>query len=133
MIIALQTADATCRIWLLEPVTSQTLPEPRLVWESGRSLADELLPRLVGLLREHKLQLSRIKGFIVFSGPGSFTSLRIGHTVANALADSLTIPVVGARGEHWLEDGLRELVHTPAGQPALPYYGAEATITKPKA
>jgi tRNA threonylcarbamoyl adenosine modification protein YjeE len=69
---------------------------------------------------------------IIFSGPGSFTSLRIGHAVVNALADSLGFPVVGARGDDWQEQGLSLVTSAKPGRPALPFYGADAHITRPK-
>jgi tRNA threonylcarbamoyladenosine biosynthesis protein TsaB len=130
MILALQTADATTRIWLIELYAKAG--EPAETWESGRQLADGLLQHISGLLAQRKHEFKDITGIIVFSGPGSFTSLRIGHTVANALADSLDIPVLGQQGDDWLAAGLRDIAATPKHQPALPYYGSEANITKPR-
>jgi len=131
MILALQTADATTRLWLLDPAAP--LPaHPTHEWESGRQLADNLLVTITQLLADHQLQLTDLSGFIIFSGPGSFTSLRIGHSIANALADSFGRPIVGAQGETWLADGLAAMATAVAGHPALPYYGAEAHITAPR-
>jgi len=39
--------------------------------------------------------MHNIKGVIVVKGPGSFTSLRIGVSVANALGYALGVPVAG--------------------------------------
>ncbi len=129
MILALQTTDATTRLWLFR---ANNVPvEPLVVWESGRQLADELLGEITQLLKVQKQSLASLEGMIIYSGPGSFTSLRIGHTVANALADSLNIPVVGAAGAHWLAEGTEQLASTKPGVPALPIYGAEANITRP--
>ena len=131
MILAIRTEDNMTRLWLLES-SDRDVAKPALEWESGRQLADGLLVKITETLRDSGLDLRDLSGFIVFSGPGSFTSLRIVHSVANALADSLGVPVVGAMGENWLEDGLKKLAQTPPGWPALPHYGAEANITKPK-
>jgi len=144
MILVLQTAGFVTNIWLLktqsradgsgrraEPPRPEP-PRPDLVWESGRELAAELLGKITTLLRQHDAELSDLKGIVVFSGPGSFTSLRIGHTVANALADSLGIPVVGAAGDNWLANGLAELRGAPTGQSALPVYGSDPHITQQK-
>jgi tRNA threonylcarbamoyladenosine biosynthesis protein TsaB len=131
MILALETAGATTRAKLYADPQN---PEPiaSLEWESGRELSDQLLGRLTELVQSHGAQLTDLTGIVIFSGPGSFTSLRIGHTTANALADSLGIPVVGVQGEDWLAAGRRQLATAKPGHPALPHYGSEAHITKPK-
>ena len=128
MILALETASPTTRLWLVD---GDVPMRPTAEWESGRELADGLLKWLVNTLAAHKVELTDVAGFIIFSGPGSFTSLRIGHTVVNALADSLGVPVVGTMGESWVKQGVEALGSTDPGRPALPFYGAEANITKP--
>lgn len=47
------------------------------------------------LLKEKKFKLKDIKEVEVKIGPGSFTGLRVGISVANALGYSLKIPVNG--------------------------------------
>jgi tRNA threonylcarbamoyladenosine biosynthesis protein TsaB len=131
MILVLQTADQTTRLWLLDSASSP-VGEPTLTWDSGRELSDKLLGVLVGELHKVHHRLGDLSGIVIFSGPGSFTSLRIGHTTANALADSLGIPVVGARGADWMRVGLKDLSTAKPGRPALPHYGSEAHITRPK-
>ena len=126
MILAIQTADSTTRLAIYDP-KNPARPADHIHWESGRQLADQLLDRITKLTSGHPLA-----GIIIFSGPGSFTSLRIGHTVANALADSLGIPVAGAAGDNWVQSAMHALESTPLGHPALPHYGADANITKPK-
>lgn len=100
-------------------------------WDSGRTLSDDLLGRIVHLVEANDANLQSITGIIIFSGPGSFTSLRIGHTVANALADGLSIPIVGTLEENWIEEGIIELKTSGTKEPALPFYGSEPNITKP--
>jgi tRNA threonylcarbamoyladenosine biosynthesis protein TsaB len=131
MILILQTADTTTRIWLTE--ISSPDAEPQLEWESGRTLSDDLLTRLQKALSTLGASLESLSGIIIFSGPGSFTSLRIGHTVANALAASLNIPIVGAQGDDWRITGREALQMAVLGRIALPFYGAEPHITRPKA
>jgi tRNA threonylcarbamoyladenosine biosynthesis protein TsaB len=125
VILALQTRFWLARAGQLNDSTPMTLE-----WENGRNLADELLGKITTLLRQHDLGLADLTGIVIFSGPGSFTSLRIGHAVANALADGLGIPVVGAAGEGWLSAAAKALQDAPVGRPALPVYGAEPNITQ---
>jgi tRNA threonylcarbamoyladenosine biosynthesis protein TsaB len=131
MILALRSTGAEAEIWLLHPEDAAMPNKPTRAWESGRNLADELLGEITKVLVNQDAELASITGIIVFSGPGSFTSLRIIHAVANALADSLSVPVCGAMGEMWLKDGLGKLPQTALGLPALPTYGGEANVTKP--
>ena len=56
-----------------------------------------VLPLIETLLSEQKLKLSDIVAINVISGSGSFTGLRVGATVANALGYLLDIPVNGKR------------------------------------
>ena len=128
MILVLETGGATTHIYLYEDDKSSA----QLEWESGRELSAQLLSRLTGFLAEKHIGLDDLSGIVIFSGPGSFTSLRIGHSVANALADSLAIPVVGADGDGWIRSGLSAVKTAQPGRPAMPNYGAEANITKPK-
>jgi tRNA threonylcarbamoyladenosine biosynthesis protein TsaB len=132
MIVALRTDGMTTQLWLVLPGAAAP-DQPTVEWDSGRGLSDDLLGRIQTMVEQGGYQLADLTGLVVFSGPGSFTSLRIGHTVANALADGLGISVVGARGEHWLAEALRVLPRAKAGHPVLPYYGREANITRPGA
>lgn len=130
MILAIKTADYTTQLWLFK--SGANPGQPDVDWESGRALSEQFLGRLTQLIKSQHHTLKDLTGVIIFSGPGSFTSLRIGHTVANALADSLGIPVIGATGDHWLQRGTVAVATAKPGVPALPHYGAEAHITKPK-
>ena len=54
-----------------------------------------LLPLIIKLLRTTNYELKTLKGIEVETGPGSFTGLRVGVSVANALGFALGIPVNG--------------------------------------
>lgn len=61
----------------------------------GRQKAQEVLPMIDRLLNEHNLLLKDIKEINAVSGPGSFTGLRVGISIANTLGFLLSIPVNG--------------------------------------
>lgn len=131
MILGLKTSFDVTEFFLFDSAESKK-PAAHESWESKRELSEQLLGKLTNFLRDNDLQLDGLTGIVIFSGPGSFTSLRIGHSVVNALADSLGIPVVGAKDPNWQHSALKALKSAKVGAPALPFYGAEAHITRPK-
>lgn len=58
-----------------------------------------LLPLIFKLLKTKNYKLKTLKGIQVETGPGSFTGIRVGVSVANALGFSLGIPVNGKKLE----------------------------------
>ena len=58
-----------------------------------------LLPLIEKLLKKNKMEFKDLKEVEVEIGPGSFTGLRVGVSVANALGYSLNIPVNGKKIE----------------------------------
>ena len=67
------------------------------VSESKVLKSQMVLPLIETLLSEHRFKLSDISAITVATGPGSFTGLRVGATVANALGYLLDIPVNGKK------------------------------------
>ena len=102
-------------------------------WLAHRELSKTLLGVIRDELKKQDATFDGIGSVLVFRGPGSFTGLRIGITVANTLAHSLTVPIVGIAEEHeWLERGLAKLKDGGNDQLVMPEYGAEAHITQQK-
>ncbi len=101
-------------------------------WQAHRELAETIHQKIGQMLKAQKRDWQDITGVVVYQGPGSFTGLRIGVSVANAIAYGLGIPVAGARGEAWLEDGQKQLAHAKKLQPVVPEYGSPPHITQPK-
>jgi tRNA threonylcarbamoyladenosine biosynthesis protein TsaB len=66
-----------------------------LTWHAGQNHTTELVPNLICLLEQTKLNLKDVNGVIVAKGPGSFNGLRVGMSFAKGLALSLNIPIVG--------------------------------------
>ncbi len=58
-------------------------------------LSQRLMPSIVGLLKDCKLEMSDLQAVGVSLGPGSFTGLRIGVVTAKTLAQTLGIPIAG--------------------------------------
>src|SRR5665647_1936241 len=80
------------------------------VWRAHRVLAETIHSKIEALLASHNKALQNLEGVVVFKGPGSFTGLRIGLTVANALADSLRLPIVASDGDGWTASGIARLL-----------------------
>lgn len=127
MILLLDTSTATCQLTLV--IDGQSA---HYEWEAGRTLARYLLKFIHEKLTEAGKNFYDISGIGVMSGPGSFTGLRIGLTVANTLADSLGVPIVGAGGENWQSIALERLVRGDNDRIVLPEYGSAAHITQAK-
>lgn len=62
---------------------------------SRAQASQTLLPLIDELLKEQQLTIQDVTSIMVHTGPGSFTGLRVGASVANALGWSLKIPVNG--------------------------------------
>lgn len=61
--------------------------------EFGQSLSQVALPEIVSMFEKNNLKASDIDKIIVVNGPGSFTGIRIGITIAKVYAWSLKIPI----------------------------------------
>ncbi len=58
-----------------------------------------VLPLIEELLRDAHVSLSDISEITFHTGPGSFTGLRVGAAIANALGLLLDVPVNGKHGQ----------------------------------
>lgn len=101
-------------------------------WHADRQLAKDLLRVIHEQLQNQHADWPDLTGVVVFEGPGSFTGLRIGITVANTLAYGQDIPIVAAKGDDWLTTGLARLHAGENDRLVVPHYGSEAHITLPK-
>lgn len=72
-------------------------------WRSAGRGAHELLPHLLALLARGGHRLDQAAAFAVGTGPGSFTGLRVGMSLAKGMALALGRPIVGVPSlEAWL-------------------------------
>lgn len=128
IILALNTGKEDSELYLYKD--SQQLAT--VTWPAHRQLADTIHIKIEELLRSQEMSWPDIKGLAVFKGPGSFTGLRIGMTVANALALGLTVAIIAKGGDTWLNEAVQALVSGEDEKVVTPEYGGEANITTPK-
>jgi tRNA threonylcarbamoyl adenosine modification protein YeaZ len=100
------------------PTTILRLDEKEYTWESGRDLAENLHAFIRDKLKENDADFSDISEIVFMSGPGSFTGLRIGAAVVNALASELNVPLFDHLGNK-----------VPV---ILPIYDRPANISSPR-
>ena len=103
-----------------------------ITWEAHRQLADTIHLKMLQLLEQNSKKWEDIQGVAIFKGPGSFTGLRIGMSVANALAFSLKVPIIAALGENWRQIAIKRLLNQEDEKVAIPEYGSDAFTTTPK-
>lgn len=95
------------------------LDDKEYEWQPERGRMAEGIFRFIHeKLQENSADWPDITEITYFSGPGSFTDLRIGATIVNTLADQLEIPLY----DH----------HGTRHQLILPDYGRPANISKPR-
>src|SRR5579864_6838139 len=61
---------------------------------AGGTFSAQLVPQIAALLAKHGLIKSDLEAFIVVSGPGSFTGLRVGLAAIKALAEIIQKPIL---------------------------------------
>lgn len=64
----------------------------------GKDLSKEALPRIIGVFKKANITPRDLDKIIVVTGPGSFTGIRIGVTIAKTIAWSLNTPIVPISG-----------------------------------
>lgn len=128
LILALHTGNEVSELYLYKD--NDELQSVN--WLAHRQLADTIHIKIEQLLKDNGFDWNNIEGLAVFKGPGSFTGLRIGMTVANALALGLNIPIVAKSGDAWCNEAIKALLGGENEKVVTPEYGGEANITLPK-
>jgi tRNA threonylcarbamoyladenosine biosynthesis protein TsaB len=91
MWLALDTATDRASVALGEPGSGARALEENLT--GARRHAAELLPVIERLLARGGTSLDQLRGIVVSDGPGSFTGLRVGASVAKALVHARRLPL----------------------------------------
>lgn len=101
-------------------------------WLAHRQLAETIHTKINDLLLSRSKQLTDIDGIVFYKGPGSFTGLRIGASVASALAYGLSVPIVSGSGDNWQLKGVNDILNGANETIAKIEYGAAPHITQQK-
>lgn len=101
-------------------------------WQAHRQLFETIQHKIEELLQKNQFAWHDIEGIVCFQGPGSFTGLRIGLTIGNALAYSFGLPIVAVQEPAWIEKGIASLLKGESDDRAMPFYGADIRITQQK-
>lgn len=91
-ILAIDTATEYASVALYNP-DHGTLAE--CSWHTSMNHTVELMPTIVRMVGSQRLSPQQLDAVAVALGPGSFTGLRIGLSVAKGLCVSLGIPLTG--------------------------------------
>ena len=90
MILSIETSTDVCSVAIHlddQLIASSSSVEPY-------SHAERLAPMIDTLLKDNKLDKSKLSAVAVSSGPGSYTGLRIGTSTAKGLCYALDIPLI---------------------------------------
>lgn len=126
IILKINTAKEPAEIELVKANDLSIIKKSTL--SEKQFLSEKLLQTIDQILKEEKFNLKNIKFVVVNSGPGSYTSLRIGLVAANLLAFSLNIPVYSSEIE------LKKIISGRQGfvSPVMPIYLKAPKITHRK-
>lgn len=101
-------------------------------WQAHRQLAETIHKKIDYILKAEDKNWQSITGIICYAGPGSFTGLRIGISVANAIAYSLGIPIISGVGVDWVKQGIEKVANNKIEKQIAPIYGSNPNITVQK-
>lgn len=107
VILSLETSTPVCSIALHRSgalIGEQSMDVPG-------AHSEKLMGMIDNLLKEHRLSISEIDAIAISEGPGSYTGLRIGTSVAKGLAFAREIPLIAISTLAALALGARSMMH----------------------
>ena len=105
MIICLETATNLCSVALCNSGGVITLKETN----ESKSHASMLTVFIEEILKENGLRAHDLEAIAVSKGPGSYTGLRIGVSVAKGIAYAASIPLIGIETTYSMFRGMSEM------------------------
>jgi tRNA threonylcarbamoyladenosine biosynthesis protein TsaB len=109
-----------------------------IVWQSQNNHTVELAPAVAEALTRSGVGVEQLQGVGIATGPGSFTSLRVGMAFAKGLALSRRIPLIGvptldiiARAQPVRDASLAAVLQAGRGRLAVGWYHDIAGSWKP--
>lgn len=125
MILTIRTDKPEAELGLYAPGGEEAA---YIKWQAHRQLSETIHHKIKQITSDQGQSLDDVVGVVFYAGPGSFTGLRIGAAVANALGGSLGVPVTSALGSNWISDGM-EQIQTGKANGAQPFYDSDAKTT----
>jgi tRNA threonylcarbamoyladenosine biosynthesis protein TsaB len=92
-ILALDTAMAACSVAVIDTAHDEPLAQAFVPMERGH--AEALAPLVQEVMHEAGVSFSEIDRIVVTTGPGTFTGVRIGLSLARGIGLARNIPVIG--------------------------------------
>jgi tRNA threonylcarbamoyl adenosine modification protein YeaZ len=89
--LSIDTSTDTASIAL----SASGMAQAEMSWTAGQNHTVELMPNIIRLLSQAKIEIGQLQAIIVATGPGSFIGLRVGVGTAKGLAFALEIPLIG--------------------------------------
>ncbi len=89
-ILAIETSDELCSTAIM--LTEDSFAE--INFQKKFVHSEKLMPMISDLLKNADLKLDEVSALAVSMGPGSFTGLRIGLTIAKGLAVGRELPII---------------------------------------
>ena len=81
--------------------------------ELGHNLSEVALPKIAEMFEKSSILPNQVDKIIVVNGPGSFTGIRVGLTIAKVYAWSLNIPITTITSLEAMSVGINERVVVP--------------------
>ena len=117
-VLAIDTSNKTLSVAIVKDegtIVEQTVPDTL-------QHSVKLMPAIQAVLQESQVSMQELTGVIVAKGPGSYTGLRIGVTVAKTLAKTLHIPLKSVSSLQAIVANVVEVV--PEGAYIVPFFDA---------
>lgn len=64
-------------------------------WDAGRTQTTSILPAIDEMIREAGMAPAGLTGIAIATGPGTFTGLRVGMSIAKGMVLALDVPLAG--------------------------------------
>ena len=95
LILAFDTSTDRCALALGRVDGTNVNVEAEADFDAPRAALSRLLPAVEELLSAHSFSPSDLSAILIGRGPGSFTGVRIGVSIAKGLAHGLSVPLYG--------------------------------------
>ena len=94
LLLAVDTSGKNGSVALARAVSGEEIQVLDVMPLSGGAFSAQLIPQIAAILEKQRFSKNELGAFVVASGPGSFTGLRVGLAGIKALAEALQKPIV---------------------------------------